>query len=789
MNSILSAELPAKILIVDDSPNSLIVLSQLLHNEGYIVETKQNAETILATVKKIQPDLILLDISMPGVDGYEACQILKADEQTKDIPVIFISGLNSTSDIVYAFSVGGVDYITKPFQQDEVNARVKTHITLRKSLQHLESANKKLIKEEEKLQEGIKNFEAVFNATTDIIIISDLQSNIVNVNPQAIKIYGYSKEEFLKMTVLQLIHPDNKHLFFDFTDKINQYGFMRIESKEMKKDGSTFIAELQISIFEYNGKPHYLGVIRDISKRKADELALIEAKKASDTANKAKSNFLAMMSHEIRTPMNAIIGMTDLSLHAQLDPEVENNLNIIKDSANLLLEIINDILDLSKIEAGKLALEDIDFDLHQLLHNIIRIFSVQIENKGLVAHLEKADGLPQYIKGDPIRLKQILFNLINNAIKFTETGTISINVRQESTSFLVFSVTDTGIGIPEDMQVHIFNSFTQAELSTTRKHGGTGLGLAICKKLVEMMGGHINVTSTPGSGSTFAFMITFKPGDKSMVRPERMIVDLEDIKTGCQKLKILLVEDNQVNTNIAKKFLKMFGHDVIAAMNGKKALVILSKVNFDLVLMDIEMPVMNGLEATQHLRNGKAGPKNIEVPVIAMTAHVLNEFKNQCLEAGMNDFVSKPVNFYELGGILRKYCAPTQRIIKKMEMSLSESNNEIMDKDEALERFDNNQEIFDMICRTFQKDISEYLIKLQETITQKDYDNIHFYAHTLKGLCWNISANTSKNICRKIEVAAKEKDKQSDKLKPLYESLLIELDKVQKIITSSSFPE
>jgi PAS domain S-box-containing protein len=784
MNTNDITESTGKILAVDDEKNSLQVLTRLLEHERYIVAQKNSGKNILSVVKKFMPDLIILDISMPVMNGYEVCQLLKSDEIVKDIPVIFISGMSKPTDIVKGFAVGGVDYITKPFQKDEVYARVKMHIALRKTQQHVENQNKRLKEKEKLLQNGIKNFEAVFNASSDILFIVDLQGKIINANPQASITYGYTKEELLKMPAHQLVHPDNKQIFYEFFEKILDKNFLRFESKDIKKDGTPFYVEVQGSIFEYNGEPHYLGVLRDITIRKENEQALIEAKKSSDTANKAKSNFLAVMSHEIRTPMNAIIGMTDLLLNTSLDPEQENNLNVIKDSANLLLEIINDILDLSKIEAGKLTLEEIDFDLHQLLHNLVRIFSVQIESRGLYIHLEKSDNLPQYIKSDQIRLKQILFNLINNAMKFTETGGITIKVRQEDTSFLVFSVTDTGIGIPEDRQELIFQSFAQADLTTTRKHGGTGLGLTICKKLVEMMGGQINLTSKPGSGSTFAFMITFKHGDKNMIRIDDKLVNLEQIKKEAQKLKILLVEDNHVNINIAKQFLKKMGHYTIAAMNGKEALDILSKENFDIILMDVEMPEMNGIEATKQIRAGKAGHDKSDIPVIAMTAHVLNEFKSDCLMAGMNDFVSKPVNFYQLGVVLNKFGSSSSHIKEVIDHQQDEEDiNQVLNKKEAMVRFDNSEEIFDMVCDTFIADTSKELKILCDAISNQDYENIKFKAHTLKGLCGNISANTSKSICQQIEFIAKEDGKHSEQLKPLYDKLLIELDKVKEMIS------
>jgi PAS domain S-box-containing protein len=790
MNSNNLLESPGKILVVDDEPNNLHILASMLKKENYIVEERNCGHNILEIVKNTLPDLVLLDISMPVINGYEVCKILKADSQTKDIPVIFISGMNRTSDMVTGFSVGGVDYITKPFQKDEIYARVKTHINLHKTQQRLKAQNKRLQQEEKALKDGMKNFEAVFNASTDMLIIVNLQGKIINANPQTLKTYGYTKEELLQIPAHQLVHPDSQHIYYEYTEKILKYGFMCFESKDIKKDGTPFIVEVQGSIFDYDGVPHYLGVLRDITKRKADEQALIEAKKASDTANKAKSNFLAMMSHEIRTPMNAIIGMTDLTLHSSLDPEQENNLFVIKDSANLLLEIINDILDLSKIEAGKLSLDNIEFDLHQLLDNLVRICSVQIESKGLFIHLEKADGLPRYIRGDQIRLKQILFNLINNATKFTETGGITIKARQEDESFLVFSVTDTGIGIPEDRQDVIFQNFAQAEISTTRKYGGTGLGLTICKKLVEMMGGHINVTSTPGSGSTFAFMITFTHGDKNKIRPESKWINLEQIDTEFQPLKILIAEDNLINIKIATRFLNKMGHNVVSAINGKKALDKLSKEKYDLVLMDIEMPEMNGIEATQRLRNCEAGTQNADIPVIAMTAHVLNEFKADCINAGMNDFVSKPVNFYELGIILKKYgMLPSSDNINYEEKNNDEEINDsreydhqIVNKKEALVRFDESEEIFEMICDSFIADTSAAMDSLLQAIHNNDYDAIYFHSHTLKGLCGNISANTSKEICQQLENAAKEGETQYEQLLPLYNNLLKELGKVKKII-------
>jgi len=760
----------AKILVVDDETLNLNFLATLLENHGFTVDQLSSGKKVMQTVKEAPPDLILLDILMSPINGIEVCRCLKADASTRDIPVIFLSALKEADDIVEAFSVGGVDYIVKPFRNKEVIARVNTHIALRKTQQSL--------------QENKKNLESIFNASSAMIIITDMQGNIVDANPMAVQKYGYSKDEFLKMSVTQLLHPDNSHLFETFTSFVKKKGKARIESKDVRKDGSTFMVEVQGSIAEYNGKPHFLGILKDITEQKQIEQNLIESKNAADSANRAKSNFLAVMSHEIRTPMNAIIGMTELTLQSDINSEQEHNLNVIKESAYLLLDIINDILDLSKIEAGKLTLEDIDFDLHQMLDNIVRIFTIPAERKGLSIHLEMADQLPQYIKADLIRLKQILANLTNNAIKFTETGNINIRVRQKNSSNLVFSVTDTGIGIPEDKYDQIFNSFTQADLSTTRSYGGSGLGLTICKKLTETMGGQINVISKPGFGSTFTFSIQFKQGDPKNVKMDSQLNNWEQLKCDSKELNILIVEDNLVNAKIADKFLSKMGHCSSIANNGKEALEYLSLEHFDLVLMDVEMPEMNGLEATKRIRKGEAGSTNIKIPVIAMTAHVLNEFRADCKTSGMDDFVSKPVNFYELGIIIKKYCALLQNNSKVNTSTQPVSSNElIVNKTEALKRLDGSEEIFEMICESFLEDIADVIDNLDQSLNRNDYEDVRFNAHTLKGLCANIGANSSIELAQQLEFMAKEGGQYADQLRPLFEKILKELDKVKEIIT------
>jgi len=784
-----------RILIVDDQLHNLRILSSLLQKKGFIIEQLQNGALVMPLVKKIPPDLILLDVMMPKVNGFDVCMQLKSDPSTQEIPVIFISALNNTSNVIKAFSVGGVDFINKPFQENEVIARVQIHLALRRSQQELKIKNEKLLQEiaerervEKELLESKKNFEDIFKSSTDILIIVDFRANIVDANPKALEVYGYSKDEFLQLTVYQLIHPDSQQNFKQFTSDIHAKGFTCLEAKDIRKDGTTFIAEVQGSIVSYNGKPHYLGILRDITSRKQAEEMLINAKKASDSANKAKSNFLAMMSHEIRTPMNAIIGMAELTLQSDLNAEQEKNLRVIKESSYHLLNVINEILDFSKIEANKLTIEHIDFDLFYLLDSVIYLFVSQTKEKGLFLNLDRSQILPQYVKGDPIRLKQILVNLINNAIKFTKSGGITVEASLENPSRLVFSVTDTGIGISKDKHEVIFKRFDQADTSITRKHGGTGLGLAICQKLVAMMGGEITVLSEPNSGSTFLFNIQFTPGDKDKISPQNQPSDWAQLKSDSHPLRILLVEDNSVNARIATRFLEKMGHTSVTALNGKEALNILSKESFDIVVMDVEMPEMNGLEATERIRKGEAGEKKSQIPVIAMTAHALNEFRQECLNSGMNDFVSKPVNFYELGIVLKKYSRSSSdattdfSTADNMESKQKDYSNQVLNKREALVRLDGCEDIFEMICSSFMIDIVPPLDNIKKALSTNNLNDIRFNAHTLKGLCGNISANSSKEIALQIENMANMKDPNIDQLRILYENLLTELEKVKKKI-------
>ncbi|MDD3268274.1 MAG: response regulator [Syntrophomonadaceae bacterium] len=594
----------------------------------------------------------------------------------KDVPIIVTTGTGDEEIAVRAIKGGADDYMIKDPERNYLNILATTidkAIESKKSILERKQAEEALLRSEEK-------FRAITSSALDGIILVNSQGHIAFWNTAAEHIFGYSSQEVLGHGLLELLAPAGYYDEYQYelhilktSEKLRLAG-KPIEVTGLHKNGLEVPIELTISPFELEGEIFFSWIVRDITERKQTEQELNEAREAAEVANRAKGEFLANISHEIRTPMTGIISMTELLLDTGLNSQQLEFATTIFDAGQHLLKVINDILDYAKFESGVMIIENKNFELLPFINNLTRIISPEAAKKHLTFNTQLDPKIPSHLSCDPLRLRQILLNLLTNAIKFTDEGQVSLQVsmmgKNVSGSKIRFAVADTGKGISPDDQKKLFQPFVQVDASITRRHGGSGLGLAISKRLVEAMGGTIGLGSTTGRGSTFWLVLPFTPSSdelneysaeneldhivnsklKSYKIPPTYLKNPNQIITNTAH-SILLVEDDQVAGMVAQFQLNKLGCSVDLVTNGSEAINAAAQNDYALIFMDCHMPGMDGFQATRAIREAELS-RGQHVPITAITARALEGDKEMCLQAGMDDYISKPVELQKMKQVL-----------------------------------------------------------------------------------------------------------------------------------------
>ncbi|MDO8316861.1 MAG: response regulator [Flavobacterium sp.] len=648
---------PVKILLVDDLPENLFALEVILSNENYLcVKANSGNEALKILLHQQDFAIILIDVQMPMMDGFETVELIRQIEKLKHVPIIFLTAsMDNSQQIFKGYQAGAVDYMIKPLSPEILKAKVAVFVDLHTKNQELlvqaeqlKKLNTDLIDQKLRSEYSLSLIEA----SHDPLFAISTEGKITDMNNASVKVTGITRPK--------LIGTD----FFDyFTEpqmarevyqKVFENGFVADSPLILRhKNGKLIHVLFNGSVYK-DDKGNVLGaaiVARDVTNQKIIETELIEAKVfaenstiIAENAVKAKQQFLSNMSHEIRTPMNAIIGFTKVVLRTDITDKQKEYLNAIKISGDALIVLINDILDLAKVDAGKMTFEKTPFKMKSSIAAMLHLFETKIQEKNLKLVKEYDSKIPDVLVGDPIRLHQIILNLVSNAVKFTSKGKITVSVdllhEDDDKVILKFAVTDTGIGISEEKIGTIFENFQQATSETSRLYGGTGLGLAIVKQLIEPQNGTIRVNSTIHKGSTFSFTLPFQKTNSDV----ELENELTEIDSEMKNIKVLVVEDIALNQLLMKTLLDDFGFELDIAENGKIAIEKLQEKDFDIILMDLQMPEMNGFEATKYIRN----TMHSTIPIIALTADVTTVDVDKCKAVGMNDYIAKPVDETEL---------------------------------------------------------------------------------------------------------------------------------------------
>lgn len=615
---------------------------------------------------------------------------------------------------------------------------------------------------EKALRESETKFRMLHEQASEGIVLMDAEAKILDANPRALELLEYGAEEIRKISYQDLLHPEEVEVAPVRLPSVLAGETVRIERRLRKKNGDFIPFDVSARLI---GDNVVQLMLRDMTERKRVEEELRHSRDIAEEANRAKGDFVARVSHEIRNPLSGILGMTDLVLKTSLADDQREYLGMIRDAAGSLLTIINDLLDFSKIEAGKLDLRPVDFDIHDTLSKIMKTFSVRAEAKGIELKMRIAANVPALINGDPLRLTQVARNFLDNAMKFTEAGGVSLDVKRVERPGddvkLLFQVRDTGSGIAGEDLPKLFQSFSQVGQSDKKRRQGTGLGLSISKQLVEMMHGTVWVESKVGKGTTFYFTTVFSPSERTALPASgARSEEANQIFAVSRKLKVLLAEDNVVNRTFLSHFIQDAGHEVAAVVNGLEAIEKLEQERFDVVVMDVQMPEMDGVEATKRIRRSPASRLDRDVPIIALTAYAMKEDMERFLAAGMNACVSKPVNMDELFRVIRK--AAGERISGEAQHAPPEKSSlEVMESEEVLDvtrlntRFKGKEALLETLVGDFLVSVEQSMEKLRAAFVGENLEEAAEIAHSLVNAAIPIGSRLMVARGRDLEHAAR----------------------------------
>jgi PAS domain S-box-containing protein len=745
-------EKPLNILIVEDQPEDRMIIRQSIEESGFtsVIAECDNIDDAIDLCRRENFDCIFLDYYFPQSTGGEFLRYYT--NSGGDAAIIVVTCQDDVNMAVECMKNGASDYLTKALLNPVAVARSITNaMRIREVKKSAEQTEKALLESEMRLR-------SIIGKSPIIFFTIDRSGEFTLFKGKAASVLAIRPEEVVGKNIRDLDHLLPIHIA-DF-------------NKAIKGEQFQSTAEINQHHFEVNYIPvknpdrtvsTIMGVAIDITSFKRNEAELMSNLELAEATSRIKEQFLANMSHEIRTPIHGIISLVQFILKTSLAEDQKNYLNLIRKSADTLLVIVNDILDLSKLEAEKMTFEEVDFNLQDTIQSAVAAFIPKTIEKGIELKTSFPDQLPEYINGDPVRLIQIINNLLGNAVKFTEKGFVSLTLQitEQNKDYMVleFSIKDSGIGIPQHKIASIFDNFSQASSDTARKYGGTGLGLSITQRLIEKQNGMIHVESIPDEGSTFTFRLPYRYANGIVEDTQKNTTMQQGLPA---ELRLLVAEDNDINRFILQKMLRDWNVTPDFAITGTEAVEMASKKEYDIILMDIEMPGMNGYKATEIIRNEFTSAMR-NVPIVAMTGHAMQGERQKCMEAGMTDYLSKPFQPEDLRMLILKLTAKenTTATVIPQETAASEATPstppavKYIDMTFLREISDGNDQFYREFIEMFLANTPVALHDLKESYSNKEWERLRQTSHKMKPSFNYVGLKELNQLSAKVEELAK----------------------------------